>query len=81
MHITYGVSIMAPQTTGHPAALPPDAQTAASTQQVTPPTAGSDTSDAQHRDHPRDQNTAPPSAMQLKIMELLQQQAEEQEAP
>ncbi|MHA6263807.1 hypothetical protein ACXYMO_11440 [Arenibacterium sp. CAU 1754] len=77
MHITYGVPIMAPQTTGHPAALPADAQAAASTQQVTPPAASSDTSDAQHRDHPHDQNTAPPSAMQIKIMELLEQQARE----
>ena len=79
MHITYGVPMMAPQTTGHPAALPADAQTAASTQQVTPPAAGGNTSDAQNRDHPQDQNTAPPSAMQIKIMELLEQQAEKLE--
>jgi len=69
---------MAPQTTGHPASLPAAPPEARSDQQVQALDQNGDSTDAQARDS-SSEKAAPPSAMQLKIMELLEQQAEQLE--
>ncbi len=77
MYVTMGLPSMAPQTTGHPAGLPAEPPAAQGDQEVTPVSEKSDTADAQLRQDTSDQS-APPSAIQRKIMELLERQATEE---
>ena len=79
MNISIALPVLAPQPTGHPASLPPDPTTSTSTQQIQPPNQGAASSDANPRRHGEEEghNSAPPSAIQIKIMEILEQQAEE----
>ena len=73
-----GLPLMAPQPTGHPAALPADPPAVRSDLQIKAASAGSNASGARTGDDPgsSDAPVAPPSAMQLKIMEILKDQAE-----
>jgi hypothetical protein len=75
MNISYGVPIMAPQTTGHPAALPDSPATARSDTKVAETARTQTGTDAGLRDDRRE-NDAPPTAMQRRITELLQEQAD-----
>lgn len=83
MNISIALSAMAPQTTGHPASLPAEPSRQASTQTVTPASEGESSGQTGQRQagDGAQQETAPPSAMQLKIMEMLDQQARELEQP
>ncbi|MBL3702844.1 hypothetical protein GI582_09090 [Sulfitobacter sp. BDSS02] len=76
MQISYGVPIVAPQITGHPAGLPADAPPPDSDKKVTEASAKSESDSASSRDTSSEEST-PPTAMQRKIMEILEQQAEE----
>ena len=79
MQVSIALPAMAPQPTGHPASLPPDPAKPTIAEQVTP-TSGGDSSDetgSREFASQQDQQTAPPSAIQLKIMEILEQQAKE----
>jgi len=75
MNITYGMPILAQQTTGHPAALPAEPQPAPADRQVSALSNSSDTGDAR-AGQSEGEPAAPPSAMQRKIMEILERQAE-----
>lgn len=79
MQIPMALPILAPQPTGHPASLPPAPDKPSVTQKVAPSSRGDASRDAQSRHAGSDdgQKTAPPSAIQLKIMEILEQQAKE----
>lgn len=79
MNIPMALPALAPQPTGHPASLPPAPPEPASDRKVTQPAAGSGSAETHQRDHaaPKEQKTAPPSAIQIKIMEMLEQQARE----
>ncbi|WP_380993257.1 hypothetical protein [Sedimentitalea sp. HM32M-2] len=72
--------ILAPQPTGHPASLPPAPDKASVAQKVAPSSRGDASRDAQsrHAGSGDSQKAAPPSAIQRKIMEILEQQAKEQ---
>lgn len=76
MNVTMGLPVMAPQTTGHPAGLPADPPAAQGGQKLTPVGEKGDSAGAQLRQDTDDQS-APPSAIQRKIMELLERQAEQ----
>jgi hypothetical protein len=76
MQITYGVPIVAPSITGHPAALPPEQDRAPSDTRVSKVDTGNSTEGTSARAQ-GDEQTAPPSAMQRKIMEILEQQAKD----
>lgn len=76
-------SVLAPHSTGHPAALPETPKTLAETGLIKPPASGSDTSAAQERAVPQDNKAkpqkdraAPPSALQIEIEAMLAEQAE-----
>ncbi|MEY8830490.1 hypothetical protein AB9K34_19125 [Sedimentitalea sp. XS_ASV28] len=79
MNISIALPAMAPQTTGHPASLPADPVEAGNTQKVTPASEGAASGETGQRQTGSDeqQETAPPSAMQIKIMEILEMQARE----
>lgn len=79
MKISIALPAMAPQPTGHPASLPPDPVKPTGTRHVPPATAGTGSSDSRPREYAsqQDQRSAPPSVIQIKIMELLEEQAEE----
>lgn len=79
MNVTMTLPALAPQPTGHPASLPAAPPEPSRTQQVRPPSAGNASADTQPRNHGSEdgRNTAPPSAIQIKIMEILEQQARE----
>lgn len=76
MYVSMSLPAMAPQTTGHPAGLPAEPPVATADQEVAPVTGKPDTSGTQLRQDGEDQG-APPSAIQRKITELLEQQAED----
>lgn len=76
MNVTMGLPVMAPQTTGHPAGLPADPPAAQGDQKLSPVDQKGDSSGAQMRQD-KDDQSAPPSAIQRKIMELLERQAEQ----
>ena len=76
MNISYGVPVMAPQTTGHPAGLPADPSASPNAARVAPVEEKSDSAGAGLRKQD-DEQSAPPSAIQRKIMELLERQAKE----
>ena len=76
MQITYGVPIVAPSITGHPAALPPEQDLPPSDTRVAKVETGNSTGDTSTNAQGGEQ-TAPPSAMQRKIMEILEQQAKD----
>lgn len=76
MYVSMGLPAMAPQTTGHPAGLPAEPPVAQADQEVAPVSEKSGTSGAQLHQGNSDES-APPSAMQRKIMEILERQAEE----
>lgn len=76
MNVHYGVSIHAPQTTGHPAALPADPPAQASDQVVTEVAENAGADETAGRNN-QDATDAPPTAIQRKIMELLEQQADD----
>ncbi|MBK0329121.1 hypothetical protein I5535_17735 [Rhodobacteraceae bacterium F11138] len=82
MNISIALPAMAPQPTGHPASLPPEPEKASTGQQVTPPSESETSREFQsgQRDTKDEANTAPPSVMQIKIMEILEQQATELES-
>ena len=76
MIISFGTAALAPLATGHPAALPPDTPEPASDHRVTPAAGSADT--AETGAEPRwDDTSAPPTAMQRKITEMLEQQAKD----
>lgn len=79
MKISIALPAMAPQPTGHPASLPPDPPKPTGVRQVTPAAAGARSDETRSREYTsqKDQKAAPPSAIQIKIMEILEQQAEE----
>lgn len=79
MNISIALPAMAPQTTGHPASLPPDPARPDSTQTVTPASESETPGQTGHRQAGEQQNSAPPSLMQIRIMELLAEQARSQE--
>ena len=78
MYVSYGIPVVAKQMTGHPAALPAD-----------PPAGGRDTQVAPVSDQQGtgasqlglggEELSAPPSALQRKIMEILERQARDLE--
>lgn len=79
MTISISLPALAPQPTGHPASLPanPDQP---DTAQTVAPAGDSETSnqtDNRQAGSDAQPESAPPSAMQIKIMEMLQAQAEE----
>ena len=73
MKVSFGLPWMAPQTTGHPNALPPDPPVTRSDKKVAAAAGQSGTAGTARRD--REEASAPPSAMQRKITELLESQA------
>ena len=75
MNISYGVPIMAPQTTGHPASLPDNPAAARSDTRVKETGRTETGADAGLRDN-GGESDAPPTAMQRRITELLEKQAE-----
>ncbi|MDK3074423.1 hypothetical protein QO034_15085 [Sedimentitalea sp. JM2-8] len=79
MNFPIALPALAPQPTGHPASLPPTPPEPASDQKIAQPAAGSGSAETHQRDHAaqKEQKTAPPSAIQIKIMEILEQQAKE----
>ncbi|TMV15053.1 hypothetical protein [Arenibacterium halophilum] len=78
MQISYGVPIVAPSVTGHPAALPPEPEVTTPDSRVAPVAGGASAQGAQTQTQSQsDDQTAPPSAMQRKIMEILERQAKE----
>ncbi|SFT60053.1 hypothetical protein [Sedimentitalea nanhaiensis] len=81
MNIPIALPVMAPQPTGHPASLPPDRAKASTAQHVDPPAESEASRDYQSGQQGTDDGlkTAPPSVMQIKIMEILDQQARELE--
>ncbi len=83
MKISITLPAMAPQPTGHPASLPPDPPKPSPAQQVEPPGEGaaSGDSDSGHRTAEDEPKSVPPSIMQIKITEILEQQAEERDQP
>lgn len=76
MNISVALPALAPQPTGHPASLPADPAVRAPERSVNPAsgTAGSGAHDTAQNS---EQSAAPPSAIQIKITEMLRQQAEE----
>jgi hypothetical protein len=81
MNFSIALPAMVPQSTGHPASLPANPAMPDSTRKVTP-TRDSDMSvrtDSRQAGSRDPQESAPPSAMQIKIMEILEQQARELE--
>ncbi|MEP3330298.1 hypothetical protein [Sedimentitalea sp.] len=81
MNISIALPAMAPQSTGHPASLPPDPVQPDTAQTVTPASDGAASGHTGQRQagNGDQQETAPPSAIQIKIMEMLDQQARELE--
>lgn len=79
MKLSIALPAMAPQPTGHPASLPPDPVAPASDRKIMPTGAGSGSDEARARDFASrsDDQSAPPSAIQRKIMEILEQQAQD----
>ncbi|MBJ6371439.1 hypothetical protein [Sedimentitalea arenosa] len=77
MNISIALPVMAPQPTGHPASLPPDPAVQKSDSKVMPAGAGAASDESRARDFAsrQDRQTAPPTAIQRKIMEILEQQA------
>ena len=76
MTISFYTPVLAPLTAGRPASLPPDKSQVDRDDQVKsvsakPDATGSQTAAAEQ------QTTAPPTVMQRKIMEILEQQAQE----
>ncbi len=83
MNISIALPAMAPQPTGHPASLPAEPSPPDTTQTVTPASEGdaSGQTDQRQSGDGTQQESAPPSAMQIKIMEMLEQQARDLEQP
>ncbi|WP_109464001.1 hypothetical protein [Albibacillus kandeliae] len=79
MNISYGVPIQAPQTTGHPASLPADMMQDTAARQVATVSEGADGFSFDLGLGKEQSVEAPPTAMQRKIMELLERQAKELE--
>lgn len=75
MNISYGVSITAPQTSGHPASLPDTSTVERSDTKVTAMTEAENQSGADMSGYSHE-NNAPPTAIQIRITEMLQKQAE-----
>lgn len=76
-------TVLAPQTTGHPGALPETPKKAAEADLIKPPTSGASTSSAQDRPSRYDEKSekqndraAPPSVLQIEIETMLAEQAE-----
>lgn len=80
MNISIALPAMAPQTTGHPASLPPDPARPDNTQTVTPASESETSGQTGHQQAGEQQNSAPPSLIQIRIMELLAEQARSHEA-
>lgn len=79
MIVTATPPVLAPQTTGHPAALPPDPPPPDPATRVGA-VAGSDNAGKAQTGPRKDtapRHSAPPSAMQIQIMEILEEQARE----
>ncbi|MCB1340997.1 MAG: hypothetical protein KDK24_08025 [Pseudooceanicola sp.] len=74
MNISFGGAVLPPATTGHPAALPPDQQDRPE-RKVAPVDADASARGASAQGQ-GDAPATPPSAMQRKIMEILDAQAE-----
>lgn len=81
MNISIALPAMAPQSTGHSASLPPDPVQPDIAKTVTPASNGAASGQTGKRQtgNGDQQETAPPSAIQIKIMEMLDQQARELE--
>ncbi|MDU9002505.1 hypothetical protein [Sedimentitalea todarodis] len=79
MNISIALPALAPQPTGHPASLPAEPKRPDSTQMVTPASEGETSAQTGQRrtGDGEQQEAAPPSAIQIKIMEMLDQQARE----
>ncbi len=79
MNISIALPAMAPQPTGHPASLPEDPAGPDVTQKVAEAQTSADSQGAQTgtQSNTGEKQSAPPSAMQLKIMQILEQQAKE----
>lgn len=77
MNIAIALPALAPQPTGHPASLPADPPPVPPTQRVTAPDLGSQSSGTALNtpSSGKHSKTAPPSVIQMKIMEMLEQQA------
>lgn len=80
MNVSIGVPAMAPQTTGHPAALPEDATLAVSDQKVAEAPANGDAQGADAQAGQSGSDSFPPSAIQRKILELLEKQVADLDA-
>lgn len=79
MNISFGGFVLPPVTTGHPTALPAEPSGPSPAERVAPVDADASTRGAGAQDQ-REPAAAPPSAMQRRIMEFLQAQAEELES-
>ena len=78
MNVSYSMPVVAQQITGHPAALPSELPGNGNTGRVAPVAERQDASGLDlglNRDEP----STPPSALQRKIMEILERQARELE--
>ena len=76
MNISFGGIVLPPQVTGHPAALPAEAPKPAPGTAIAEVAAETASQNAAAEGE-REAQTTPPSAMQRKIMEILERQAEE----
>lgn len=76
MTISLGPPALAPLTTGHPASLPPDRQPPAPENTIAPTTESTDMS-GPGNNPASDDAAAPPTALQRKIMEILERQAQD----
>ena len=79
MNISGALAALAPQPTGHPASLPAEPAVRAQSQSVASASDSTNTrgSGARNSGPDGEQTAAPPSAIQIKITEMLRQQAED----
>ena len=78
MNVSYSMPVVAQQITGHPAALPADLPGNGKSGQVAPVAARQDAGGFELSLN-RDEPSAPPSALQRKILEILELPARELE--
>ena len=76
MIISFGTAALAPLATGHPAALPPDKPQPAPDLRVAPAAGSADTAET-GAERQGGETSAPPTAIQRKITEMLEQQAKD----
>ena len=75
MNMSFGLSLTAPQTSGDPASLPETPPAQRSDSKVEETSKAEENADSGLDTNARE-NNAPPSAIQIRISEMLEQQAE-----